>query len=104
MRSLSFALAACLLVGAALAGPAAAAKPARGCGSDKFTLMNYQTFRALSVSVGVPASLLGPDHLAHWNENIDKNDDGLACIMDLPDTPGTFEGWIFNAVDNTAKR
>ena len=34
---------------------------------------------------------------------IDKNDDNMICVKDLPDTPGTENGWIFNVIDNTAR-
>ena len=88
---------------AAMAGPVVAAKPSRSCPNEKFTRMDYPTFRALSVSVGVPEALLGAEHLAGW-QNIDRSGDGLLCVMDLPDTPGTEGGWIFNVVDNTANR
>ncbi len=91
-----------IAVALALAGPVAAAKPVGGCPNPKFELMTYTQFRNLSLSVGVPAELLGPEHAAAWDK-FDKNDDGRLCVMDLPDTPGTFFGWIFNVIDNTAK-
>lgn len=85
----------------AVAAPANAAKPARGCPNDGFVLMNYPDFRDLSIELGVPEDLLGPDHLAAWN-SFDRNDDGLACIKDLPDTSGHLGTWVFNAIDNTS--
>ncbi len=87
----------------ALVGPVVAAKPDRGCPNAKFAFMDYQAFRDLSLSVGVPEEFLRPEHVAVW-EGYDKNEDGWLCVMDLPDTPGTFEGWVFNVIDNTANR
>ena len=96
-----------LVLAAALAGvaaaPVGAAKPARGCPNDAFTMMTYPAFRALSLALGVPEELLGPEHEAGWN-TYDRNDDGLLCVMDLPDNAGTLNGWVFNAIDNTAHR
>ena len=63
--------------------------------------MTYTEFRNLSLSLGVPEELLGPEHEAGWNA-FDKNNDGMLCVMDLPDTPGDLGGWIFNVIDNTA--
>ena len=85
----------------ATAMPVAAVKPIRGCPNEGFVPMDYTTFRNLSISVGVPLELLGPEHLAGWNV-YDRNDDGMLCVKDLPDTPGTLDGWIFNVVDNTS--
>lgn len=89
-----------LLLVITLSGPALAAKPVRGC-PQPFQQMGYQAFRSLSLSVGVPESLLGSEHQAGWQTR-DRNDDGDLCVMDLPDTPGTLDGWVFNVVDNTA--
>lgn len=75
------------------AGPALAVKPVGGCPNAKFEPMEYQEFRALSVSVGVPEEFLGAEHAAQWLV-LDKNNDGTLCVMDLPDTPGTFFGWV----------
>ena len=100
MRRLTVVLAVGLMA-LATAMPVAAVKPIRGCPNEGFVLMDYTTFRNLSILVGVPPELLGPDHFAFWND-IDRNDDGFMCIKDLPDTPGTLDGWIFNAVDNTS--
>jgi len=83
------------------AGPVFAAKPVGRCPNSKFTAMKYSEFRALSVAVGVPEEFLGAEHAAQWDV-FDRNDDGTLCVMDLPDTPGTFEGWQFNVIDNTA--
>ena len=95
-----------LVLGVALAAsvalPAAAAKSIGSCPNGDFQLMTYQQFRALSLSVGVPASELGPEHEAAVGD-IDKNDDGRICVRDQPDTPGTLDGWIFNVIDNTAR-
>ena len=84
-----------------LAGAVSAAKPTRGCGNEGFVIMSYPEFRQLSLDVGVPEELLGPEHETFWNA-LDRNDDGLACIKDLPDTSGHLGSWVFNAVDNTA--
>ena len=65
--------------------------------------MTYVEVRELSLAVGVPEEFLGAEHRAQWDA-IDKNDDGRLCVKDLPDTPGTFFGWIFNVIDNTANR
>ncbi len=87
----------------AIAAPALAAKPVRGCPNEKFDLMGYTQFRNLSLSVGVPEDLLGAEHAALWDA-YDRNNDGMLCIMDLPDTPGHFGTWVFNVIDNTANR
>ncbi len=84
------------------AAPVLAAKPVGSCPNTRFVSMGYQQFRTLSLSVGVPESLLGSEHQAGW-DSYDKNNDGNLCVMDLPDTPGTLDGWIFNVVDNTAR-
>lgn len=101
MRRLAIAVGVPLLT-LVLAGPVLAARPVGRCGNEGFDLMTYSQFRALSVSVGVPEELLGPEHLAQWN-SINKNDDKYLCVKDLPDTPGHLGGWIFNVVDNTAR-
>ena len=90
-----------LLLTVALAAPAMAAKPIRGCPNAGFDLMDYPSFRQLSLDVGVPPELLGADHLAGWL-TYDRNDDTILCVKDLPDNPGTLGGWIFNVVDNTS--
>jgi len=96
-----FSLFLALLLVTAIAGPALAAGPSRGCPNDKFVLLDYEAFRALSLSVGVPEDVIASEAL--W-QNTDRSGDGLLCVMDLPDTPGTLDGWIFNVVDNTANR
>ncbi len=85
------------------AGPALGIKPVGGCPNPKFEPMTYPEFRALSGSVGVPEEFLGEEHAAQWLV-YDKNTDGTLCVMDLPDNPGTFFGWQFNVIDNTANR
>jgi hypothetical protein len=89
---------------AAAAGPVAAAKPIRGCPNPSFDQLSMEEFRALSQAVGVPDELLfTPEWEAGWGE-FDKNGDGDLCVQDLPDTPGTADGWIFNVIDNTSNR
>jgi hypothetical protein len=84
------------------AAPAAGAKPVRGCANEAFELMSMEAFRTRSLGVGVPADILfTPEWEAGWAFH-DKNGDGNLCVMDLPDTPGTLFGWIFNVVDNTS--
>jgi hypothetical protein len=102
MRRLGLVMGTLLAISAV--SPVAAVKPDRGCGNEAFELMTYTEFRNLSISVGVPEELLGADHEAFWVNSLDKNEDGLACIKDKPDTAGSLFGWIFNAVDNTANR
>jgi hypothetical protein len=81
--------------------PAQAAKPTRGC-SDGKALMTRDAFRALSLSVGVPADLLfTPEWEAGW-AGYDKNGDTRLCVKDLPDTPGHLGTWVWNVVDNTS--
>lgn len=84
------------------ATPAFAAKPIGGCPNAKFDAMVYSEFRQLSLDVGVPEELLGPEHAAGWDA-YDKNGDGTLCVMDLPDNAGTLFGWIFNVIDNTSR-
>ena len=102
MQRLLATLATLLVLLITFAQPVAAAKPVGGCPNPKFELMTYTQFRNLSLPVGVPAELLGPEHAAAWDD-FDKNNDGRLCVKDLPDTPGTFFRWIFNVIDNTAK-
>ena len=83
--------------------PALGAKPVGGCPNAQFTAMTYPEFRQLSVDVGVPEEFLGAEHEAFWRK-FDKNADGVLCVMDLPDTPGTAFGWVFNVIDNPANR
>lgn len=85
----------------ALAAPVSAAKPVRGCAGD-FALMSIDAFRNVSLAVGVPPELLGEDWEAGLRARFDKNTDSMICVKDLPDTPGTLDGWIFNVVDNTS--
>ena len=101
MRRIFFLLVAMVALLALTAGPALAVKPIGGCPNPKFTAMEYSEFRALSVAVGVPEEFLGAEHAAGWDV-FDRNDDGTLCVMDLPDTPGTLDGWIFNVIDNSA--
>jgi hypothetical protein len=89
---------------AVAAGPVAAKKPIRGCPNPSFDQMAMEEFRELSLEVGVPAELLfTPEWEAGWDA-YDRNGDGALCVKDLPDTPGTLDGWIFNVVDNTSNR
>ena len=85
-----------------VAAPVSAAKPARGC-SDGKALMSIEQFRAMSLSIGVPADLLGADWEAGLRTGVDKNGDGSICVKDVPDTNGHLDTWIFNVVDNTSK-
>jgi hypothetical protein len=63
----------------ALAVPAQAAKPTRGC-SDGKALMTRE---------------------AGW-ASYDKNGDTRLCVKDLPDSPGHLGTWVWNVVDNTS--
>jgi len=100
-RSLTV-LAMAFTLAAALAAPALAAKPVGACPNPGFVAMTYAQFRALSLQVGVPEELLGAEHAAQF-ATINKNNDPFVCVMNLPDTPGTLDGWIFNVIDNTAR-
>ena len=95
-----------VFAGAALAAvavtPVVAAPPIGSCPNARFEAMTYAEFRALSVQVRVPEELLGAEHLAAF-EKFDRNGDELVCFMDLPDNAGTLDGWVFNAIDNTAR-
>lgn len=95
------AIAAAGLLAFAVASPAIAGKPDRGCPNDGFTAMTYQQFRDLSLSLGIPEELLGEEHAAGW-AGYDRNDDGSLCVKDLPDTAGHLGSWVFNVVDNTS--
>lgn len=101
MRTTVRAAIAAILLSCLIVGPAAAAKPIRGCGTGGFELMTYEAFRDLSITVGVPEELLGDEHRAGWDA-YDRNGDGSLCVKDLPDTPGHLGSWVFNVVDNTA--
>lgn len=95
------ALGSAVVLALALASPVLAGRPARGCSNDQFVPMSYADFRELSLDVGVPEALLGPDHLAGWRK-IDKNGDDILCVKDLPDTKGHLGTWVFNVIDNTS--
>lgn len=83
------------------ASPALAVKPVGGCPNPQFDQMTYPEFRQLSLDVGVPEELLGPEHEAMFPQ-FDKNGDGTICVQDKPDNAGHLFGWIFNVIDNTA--
>ena len=101
MRRSITALMAAVALAIAMAVPALAVKPIGVCPNRQFEALTYAEFLALSRSVGVPEEFLGADHFAAF-QAFDKNNDGLVCIKDLPDTPGHLGGWVFNAIDNTA--
>ena len=90
------------LVAAATALPASAANPVGSCPNPAFESMTYPEFRELNLQLGVPEELLDASHEAKF-ATFDKNNDGLVCFMDLPDNAGTLDGWVFNAIDNTAR-
>ena len=85
----------------AVAAPASAAKPTRGCPQGS-ALMTRDDFKALSLSVGVPPEVLVSLEWAAGWDAYDKNLDDRLCIKDLPNTPGHLDSWIFNVVDNTS--
>lgn len=109
------ALVAALAISLAVAAPASAGKPIRGC-SDSFDLWDLLDFRAYLNSAAFYGSLgsegqaLTPDFLELINSDawlaigaaFDKNSDGHLCIKQGPPTKGHLYGWVFNAVDNTA--
>lgn len=115
MRRAIIALASAAVLLTALAGPASATKPIRGC-SDDFAPWVISDFRAYMNSqlfydsLSPAGQALAPDILAIVNSDpwvtasdaIDKNGDQVLCIKQKPPTPGNLHGWIFNAVDNTA--
>jgi hypothetical protein len=90
------------ILAAALVVPVAAAKPVGACPNPAFEAMTYPEFRELMLELGVPEELLDASHEALF-PTFDKNNDGLVCFMDLPDNAGTLNGWVFNAIDNTAR-
>ena len=97
----SLALSASAALAMAIASPAAAAKPARGCTQD-FVPMTQAEFKALSLSVGVPADFVeSPEWAATWDA-YNRNGDAYLCIKDLPNTPGHLDTWVFNVTDNTS--
>ncbi len=110
-------LVAALAISLAVAAPASAVKPVRGC-TDSFDLWSIVGFRAYMNSAEFYLSLppegqaLAPDILASINsdtwlaatDGIDKNGDGYLCLKQGPVNSGHLFGWIFNAVDNTANR
>jgi hypothetical protein len=51
------------------------------------------------VSEGSPNS---PEVLLGALQGIDKNDDDLVCVKDMPDTPGS-PSYVRNVVENTAR-
>ncbi len=80
----------------ATAAPAAAAHPQGRCGGG-FGLMTIGDTLPL-VSEGSPLSVAELEAIL---QGLDKNDDDLVCVKDLPDTPGS-PSYIRNVVDNTA--
>jgi hypothetical protein len=91
-----------LLFAMALASPAIAASPTRGC-PDQFLKLDYWQFVAYSISLGNPPEVYPPQPGSYWTK-LDKNGDGLLCIMDLPDNYGQLDGLAFNGVDNVANQ
>ena len=79
------------------AAPAGAGHPLGRCGRG-FELMTIEETLPL-VSEGSPNPI---DVLLAALQGIDKNDDDLVCVKDLPDTPGS-PSYVRNVVDNTAQ-
>jgi hypothetical protein len=79
------------------AAPAGAGHPQGRCGRG-FELMTVDDTLPL-VSEGSPNPV---DVLLAALQAIDKNDDDLVCVKDLPDTPGS-PSYVRNVVDNTAQ-
>jgi hypothetical protein len=75
--------------------PASAVRPTAECGLG-FELMTIETLPL--VSEGSPNP---PEVLLEALQAIDKNEDELVCVKDLPDTPGS-PSYVRNVVDNTA--
>lgn len=76
---------------------AGAGHPLGRCGRG-FVLMTIEDTLPL-VSEGSPNPV---DVLLTSLQGIDKNDDDLVCVKDLPDTPGS-PSYVRNVVDNTAQ-
>lgn len=79
------------------AAPAGADHPRGRCGLG-FDLMTIEDTLPL-VSEGSPNPV---EVLLAALQGIDKNDDDLVCVKDLPDTPGS-PSYVRNVVDNTAR-
>jgi hypothetical protein len=91
------------LLALALAAPAAAVKPARGCPNEGFVPMTREEFRQLSRDLGVPEEFLGEGFDAQW-ASYNKNGDAWLCVKDLPDNAGHLGSWVFNVIDNTSNK
>lgn len=85
------------IVSVSSAAPAGAGHPQGRCGRG-FDLMTIEDTLPL-VSEGSPNPV---EVLLAALQGIDKNDDGLLCVKDLPDTPGS-PSYVRNVVDNTAQ-
>jgi hypothetical protein len=81
----------------AATAPADAGRPRGRCGAG-FELMTIEDTLPL-VSEGSPNPV---DVLLAALQAIDKNEDDLVCVKDLPDTPGS-PSYVRNVVDNTAQ-
>jgi hypothetical protein len=96
MRRLFATVAVSVIALGASAAPATAAHPVGMCGRG-FVLMTIDDTLPL-VSDGSPLSVAELEVIL---QGLDKNDDDLVCVKDLPDTPGS-PSYIRNVVDNTA--
>lgn len=85
----------------AMAVPAvSASKPVAGC-SNGFDLgpMSLDESLAIKTSLGFPSDAT-PFYEALF-DTFDKNDNGLLCLKDLPDTPGIAPS-VFQLADDVA--
>lgn len=97
MRRLITCIFLCTIAFGSAAAPAGAGHPQGRCGSG-FDLMTIEETLPL-VSEGSPNPV---DVILGALQGIDKNDDDLVCVKDLPDTPGS-PSYVRNVVDNTAR-
>ena len=91
------------MLAAAAVLPVAAAKPVGACPNPSFEVMTWPQYREMLLELGVPEESLNDPSFEALFTSYDKNNDGLLCVMDLPDNAGTLGGWVFNIIDNTAR-
>jgi len=82
------------------AAPIVSAKPIGSCANGyEATPVTLDDAVARKVELGFPEAFI--PFFAESFAQIDKNVDGLACIKDLPDTPG-IPAWVFQLSDDVS--
>jgi hypothetical protein len=101
-RSLSAALSVALILGAIASGPVAA-RPLGTCPAG-FELGAMTLEDSIELKNGYGFDTAPPEALAFYTAlfaSTDKNGNGLACLKDLPDTPG-IAPFVFQLADDVS--